>query len=210
MIPQPVNSPCKIGIMGGTFNPIHTGHLLLAETALSSEGLQKVMFIPSGKPYMKDEDSVLDASHRQKMVELAIADNPSFSVSDMEIRRLGNTYTSETLTILKQEQPETEFYFILGADNLFTMETWKEPEKIFSACTILAAVRNGVDNAQMQEKCRELSDNYHAKIKLLSFPETDISSTDIRMLIRQNKSIRYMVPEPVRRYIEKNQLYSAK
>lgn len=210
MIPQPVNTPCKIGIMGGTFNPIHIGHLLLAETALSNEGLQKVMFIPSGKPYMKAEDTVLEASHRLKMVELAIADNPSFIVSDMEIRRLGNTYTSETLTILKQEQPKTKFYFILGADNLFTMETWKEPEKIFSACTILAAVRNGIDNAHMQEKCRELSDKYHAEIKLLSFPETDISSTDIRTLIKQNRSIRYMVPETVRKYIEKNQLYSDK
>ncbi len=208
MIPAAENTSCKIGIMGGTFNPIHIGHLLLAETALTSEGLKKVMFIPSGKPYMKEETTVLDASHRLKMVELAIADNPSFMVSDMEIRRPGNTYTSETLALLKQEQPETAFYFILGADNLFAMETWKEPEKIFSACTILAAVRNGADYAHMQEKCRELVSIYDAKIKLLPFPETAISSTDIRTLLRQNKSIRYMVPETVRKYIEKNQLYS--
>lgn len=210
MIPAAENTSCKIGIMGGTFNPIHIGHLLLAETALTSEGLKKVMFIPSGKPYMKEETTVLDASHRLKMVELAIADNPSFMVSDMEIRRPGNTYTSETLALLKQEQPKTAFYFILGADNLFAMETWKEPEKIFSACTILAAVRNGADHAHMQEKCRELVSIYDAKIKLLPFPETAISSTDIRTLLRQNKSIRYMVPETVRKYIEKNQLYSDK
>lgn len=197
----------KIGIMGGTFNPIHLGHLLLAEAALSQAGLDKIMFLPSGFSYMKQETGVLSADHRMKMVELAISDNPAFFASDIEIRRAGNTYTCDTLLQLKKENPKNAYFFIMGADCLFTIETWKQPQCIFDNCTILAAVRNGVALSLMQEKCSYLSEKYRAEIKLLSFPETAISSTDIRELVLNGGSIRYMVPDAVRMYIEENGLY---
>ncbi len=197
----------KTGIMGGTFNPIHLGHLLLAETALSAEKLDNVMFIPSGQPYMKKKEEVMPADRRLKMVELAIADNPHFIVSDMEIKREGNTYTCDTLAQLKREQPQTDFFFLMGADCLFSIETWKNPEEIFAACTVLAAVRNGADPALMLEKCSYLAENYRAEIRLLPFPETAISSTDIRRLTKEGRSIRYMVPETVRLFIQDNRLY---
>lgn len=204
---NPNTFPKKIGIMGGTFNPIHIGHLLLAETALSQEKLDGVMFLPSGISYMKKEDRILDAKHRIQMVQLAVQDNPAFFVSDMEIRRNGNTYTSDTLEQLKKENPQNDYYFILGADCLFSIETWKDPQQIFNDCTILAAVRNGVDLALMQAKARELAKAYKARIKLLSFPETAISSTLIRKNAAEGRSIRYMVPEAVRIYIETNGLF---
>ncbi len=197
----------KIGIMGGTFDPIHVGHLLLAETALSEEKLDGIMFLPSGQPYMKKENGVSDSFHRLQMVKLAIADNPSFFVSDMEISRTGNTYTCDTLEKIKQEKPLNESYFIMGADCLYTIEKWKNPQKIFDYCTILTAVRNGIDNSLIHERCNYLTSKYHAKIRLLSFPETAISSTHIKQLIKDGKSIRYMVPETVRKYIEENGLY---
>ena len=197
----------KTGIMGGTFNPIHIGHLLLAETALSAEKLDNVIFIPSGQPYMKKKDEVMSADRRLKMVELAIANNPDFIVSDMEIKRAGNTYTCDTLAQLKREQPQTDFFFLMGADCLFSIETWKNPEEIFAACTVLAAVRNSVDSALMQRKCNYLAEKYRADVRLLPFPETAISSTDIRRLTKEGRSIRYMVPETVRLFIQDNRLY---
>lgn len=197
----------KTGIMGGTFNPIHIGHLLLAETALSAEKLDNIMFIPSGQSYMKKEEDVLPAALRLQMVELAIADNPYFFASDIEIRREGNTYTCDTLAQLKREQPLTELFFLMGADCLFSIETWKNPQDIFAACTVLAAVRDGADSTVLQEKCGYLADKYHADIRLLPFPETKISSTDIRQLTKEGRSIRYMVPETVRLFIQENKLY---
>lgn len=198
----------KIGIMGGTFNPVHTGHLLLAQTAYNEADLDKVMFLPSGISYMKKNTNVLEAAHRLKMVELAIMDNPAFFASDMEIKREGNTYTCDTLLQLKEEHPQNHYYFILGADSLFSIESWKHPQIIFENCTILAAVRNGVSKVHMQEKCKELTARFVADIKLLSFPETDISSTEIRALCAREKNIRYRVPEQVRMYIEENGLYT--
>ncbi|MGN1146821.1 MAG: nicotinate-nucleotide adenylyltransferase [Lachnospiraceae bacterium] len=197
----------KIGIMGGTFNPIHIGHLLLAEAALSQAGLEKVMFLPSGHSYMKQETGVLKADYRIKMVELAISDNPAFFASDMEIKRAGNTYTCDTLLQLKKENPQNTYFFIMGADCLFSIETWKQPQCIFDNCTILAAVRNGISISLMQDKCSYLKEKYRAEVMLLSFPETAISSTDIRELVLAGKSIRYMVPDAVRMYIEENGLY---
>lgn len=197
----------RIGIMGGTFNPVHVGHLLLAETALSEENLDHVMFIPSGCPYLKQDTDVLDAVHRLRMVELAIGNHPSFSVSDMEIRRGGNTYTCDTLRQLQAEHREDTFYFIMGADCLFSIENWKNPQDIFDRCILLAAVRDGAEQSLMAKKCAELEERFHARIKLLPFPETAISSTMIRDRVFNEKSIRYMVPESVRDYIEGNHLY---
>lgn len=197
----------KIGIMGGTFNPIHTGHLLLAQEALEEAKLTQVCFLPSGVSYLKKDDYILDAVHRLHMTELAVSDNPNFSVSDMEIKRSGNTYTCDTLKQLNEEQPETDFYFILGADCLFGMETWYHPEEIFSSCKILAAVRDDLKLSDLEEKADELRNRFDAEIFLLHLPRIDISSTDIRERLKAGKSIQYMVPEAVRDYILQNHLY---
>lgn len=193
----------RTGIMGGTFNPIHIGHLLLAESAGDSFGLDEILFIPSGRPYMKREAEVLDRKVRYEMTRLGIEDNPAFSVSDIEVKRKGNTYTCDTLLLLGQQEPETEFYFIVGADSLFSMETWRNPEYIFKNCTILAAIRDDKDSGRLAEQIACLEEKFAANICQITFKEVDISSTDIRMRLAGGQSIRYMVPDKVISYIEK-------
>ncbi len=196
-----------IGIMGGTFNPIHTGHLLLAQAALEEAELSEVMFLPSGISYLKAEEQVLSAERRLAMTKLAVEDNPAFTVSDMEIRRKGNTYTCDTLRQLRQEAPQNTFYFILGADCLFGMENWYRPQEIFDSCRILAAVRDTVGEEALRIQADRLRERFGADIRLLHLPRVDISSTDIRERVEKGKSIRYMVPEKVRAYILDNNLY---
>ena len=198
----------KTGIMGGTFNPIHTGHLLLAESARDNFGLDEILFIPSGRSYMKRESEILDRRERYEMTLLATQDNPAFSVSDIEVRREGNTYTCDTLAQLKKQVPETDFYFIVGADSLFSMETWKEPERIFQGCTVLAAIRDDKDADRLGEQISYLTDKFSACIFPITFREIDISSTDIRMRLANGQSIRYMVPDQVISYIEQHHLYT--
>ena len=197
----------KTGIMGGTFNPIHVGHLLLAESARDCFGLDSILFIPSGRSYMKREAEVLDRCGRFEMTRLAIEDNPAFSISDIEVKREGNTYTCDTLLQLKKQEPETEFYFIVGADSLFSMETWRKPECIFRDCIVLAAVRDDKDSDKLQDQILYLQEKFGARICQISFREIDISSTDIRMRLASGQSIRYMVPDKVISYIETHHLY---
>lgn len=197
----------KVGIMGGTFNPIHMGHLILAETARTQYALDEILFIPSGKSYMKQELEILPGAVRAEMVALAIEDNSSFSLSLMELNRPGNTYTYETLEELKKEKPDTEYYFILGGDSLFAIENWKCPQRIFESCTILAAMRDEKDKDEMQKKAALLTEKYHAKILLLSCGRMDISSTYIREQVKIGKSVRYQMPDKVIKYMEENHLY---
>lgn len=197
----------KIGVMGGTFNPVHTGHLLLAEWAKEAVELDQVLFIPAGNPYMKSGSHILDGSKRLEMVSLAIKDNPAFTASGMEINRKGYTYTCDTMEQLKNESPNDEFYFIMGADCLYTIEKWREPERIFRACHLIAAARNGSSLCDMEVKCKELTEKYHANILLLQFPDIEISSTDIRERMSSGRSVRYLVPESVHKYMIENSLY---
>lgn len=199
----------RIGIMGGTFNPIHTGHLLLAEHALEMVGLDQVWLIPTGCSYLKRKEgiTVLSAEDRYRMVNLAIADNDRFRCLDMEIRRPGNSYSYETMEQLHREYPEHLFYFICGADCLFTMEQWKCAGRLFAACEIIAAVRGDADMKGMQEKISQLEEHFSAKIQLLSFRRIEISSSEIRARRSEGLSVRYLVPETVREYMEEKGLY---
>lgn len=197
----------KIGIMGGTFNPIHMGHLIIAEKAREQAALDKILFMPSGIPYMKDCRQVLPGEIRTRMTELAIRSNPFFSVSTMEVDRKGRTYTYETLETLRKQNPDAEYYFILGADSLWKIEAWKHPERIFAACLILAAVREEKSTEDMKKQARHLKETYNADIELLQTGHMEISSSVIRNLCRENKSIRYLVPEAVYEYIIQNKLY---
>ena len=197
----------KIGVMGGTFNPVHMGHLLLAEWAMEAAGLDQILFIPTGVPYMKDNCHVLSGDERLQMTALAIEDHPAFAVSGMEVERKGYTYTCDTMEQLKEKSPKDNFYFIMGADCLYTIEKWRDPERIFRVCDVIAAARNGSSLPQIAEKCKELSEKFHGKILLLQFPAMEISSTDIRERVACGRSIRYLVPEKVRDYIISNHLY---
>lgn len=199
---------CKrIGILGGTFNPIHMGHLFMAEYAREAVSLDMVIFIPTGVPYMKQSKEVLSGEIRMDMLNLSIRDNEFFVSSDMEIKRKGNTYTYETLESLKQEYPHAEFFFMVGADCLFSIENWREPKKIFENCTLVAANRNHASSIALEQKKLELEQKFGAKVILLDFPTVDISSTEIRKNIVAEKSIRYMVHDEVLKYIQDMQLY---
>lgn len=197
----------KIGIMGGTFNPIHLGHLLLAEEAKIQADLDEILFMPSGCSYMKEESSILPAEKRLEMTALAIEDNPSFSLSKLETEREGATYTFETLSFLRKQNPQNEYYFIMGADNLFSIENWKNPGHIFANCVLIAAVRGDKELPQVEEQAKSLVKKFGAKVILLSERMIDISSTEIRERIKRGLSVRYMMPEKVLAYIEKNKLY---
>lgn len=198
----------RIGICGGTFNPIHNGHLILAESARQNYCLDEVLLIPSGCSYMKDQSEILSGEIRLEMTRLAVMDNPYFTVSDIEINRAGYSYTFETLQKLKDEKADAQFYYIIGADTLFHMESWKNPERIFSGCVIAAAVRAGWEEARLQEQISYLSAKYQADIRMLPSPYIEISSTEIRSRCHKKQSIRYLVPERVRLFLEQNGYYS--
>lgn len=206
----------QIGIMGGTFNPIHNGHLLIAEKAREQFALEQVLFMPSGIPYMKDQHEVLSVSDRCEMTALAIADHPYFELSTLEAadaRQGKNTYTFETLQKLRSADPEANYYFILGADSLYAIESWKQPARIFEHCTLLAAVRTEGNTVltesqnHLRQQMQYLRKKYNASVELLEFEGIDVSSTQIRENVRHGKSIRELVPGAVETYIRKNHLY---
>lgn len=198
----------KSGIMGGTFNPIHNGHLALAQSALEQFALDEVLFMPCGVPYMKADQHVEDGQVRAEMTALAIEGRPHFKLSLMELEQKGNTYTYQTLERLKAENPETTYYFIAGADSLFHMTKWAHPERIFAACRILAAVRDDKTTEDMNTQIRLLEQRYGAKIDLLQTETMDISSSEIRRKIAAGESIADVVPEAVGAYIDRKGLYS--
>ena len=197
----------RIGIMGGTFNPIHSGHLLLAEWAKCEIDLDEIWLIPNGISYMKAEQEIAPAIDRLCMTKLAVSGNGHFQCLDLEIRRGGYTYSYETLEELAQANPEDELYFILGADCLFALETWKYPERILGCCKLVAAVRDEATMEEMAGKKAELEQRFGGEILLLPFIRMAISSTGIRERIKQGKSVRYLVPDSVLAYIEEKGLY---
>ena len=202
-----MNQIKRIGIMGGTFNPIHQGHLLLAEQAREYCELDEVLFIPSGNSYMKDSSEILDGEIRIFMTAAAIEDNPSFTLSTMEMEREGATYTCDTIQDLREKEPFAQYYFIMGADSLFSMESWKDPGEIFKNCILVAAARDSRDTFSLTEKATELQAKYQARIIILPERKIDISSSEVRSRIREGKSVRYMIPDKVLDYISSNHLY---
>ena len=201
----------KIGIMGGTFDPIHIGHLLLAQFAYEECALDEIWFLPNGNPPHKQTKEGQDAlAHRVEMVRLAIDDVPYFKLCLHESRINRHSYTYKTMQELNALYPENEFYFILGADSLFAIEEWRNFIEIFPSCIILAAVRDDKDADDMKMQTVYLEQEYNARISLLKAPQLEISSTTIRERAEKGLSIHYMVPDSVADYIEKNHLYHAK
>lgn len=200
----------KVGIMGGTFNPIHMGHLILAENAYKKFGLDKVLIMPLGEPPHKEDETIAASNHRVAMVELAIEDYVPFELSLMEVKRKGTTYTYETLQLLKKENPDTEYYFILGADSLFAFEKWKNPKLICEYCTLLVAQRADLITEELSKQVHYLGDKYNAKIHYLDTPNMNISSEMIRNSIAVDKPITYYLPKKVETYIYENRLYGSR
>ena len=198
----------KVGIMGGTFNPIHFGHLLLAETAYQQFDLDEVLIMPTKNTYYKKMNNLVQAEDRVNMVKLAIEDNPHFVLSREELNRDGTTYTVDTLTRLTAQEPGSRFYFIMGADSLYHLESWREPQKILSMAVILVAGREGSGiGASLRSQKEYLENKFDADIRMLQSPVMEISSNDLRRRVREGRSIRYLLPKPVAEYIYENKLY---
>lgn len=198
----------KIGIMGGTFDPIHLGHLILGEKSYEQLGLDKVWFMPAGNPpHKKDRKGRASDEQRMEMVRLAIADNPHFELSDIEMNEEGYTYTYRTLENLKEQNPDTDYYFIIGADSLYTFETWKEPLRICRACTLVVAVRNHIPMDELSREMELLNRKYNGRFIRLDTMNIDVSSRHLREWTVQHKSLRYYVPDKVIAYMQEQGIY---
>ena len=197
----------KIGIMGGTFNPIHHGHLILSEYIRTEAGLDKIVFIPTGLPPHKVGEEILEGRIRLEMVQLAIRNNPYFTWSDMEIRRKKTSYTIDTIGELKRLYDKAQLYLIIGADNLLSIHTWKDYKRVLEEVNIIVANRLGSKRLLVVEEIERLNNSLGVNIKNINSPIIEISSTEIRERVRQNKSIKYLVPELVEDYILRNNLY---
>ncbi|HOM02953.1 MAG TPA: nicotinate-nucleotide adenylyltransferase [Acetivibrio sp.] len=198
----------KIGILGGTFDPIHNGHLIMAEIIRGAFELDKVLFIPSGNPPHKKEQTVTDAYHRYNMVCEALKGNSHFEVSRIEVDREGYTYTIDTLGVLNEQYKGiATLYYIIGADVLYDLLTWKDYEKVFKICRFIAALRPGSDIEGFNDRIKYLEDTFSASILAAQIPLIEISSTMIRNRVKEGKSIKYLVPDAVENYIKREGLY---
>jgi nicotinate-nucleotide adenylyltransferase len=191
---MPRNDEC-IGLFGGTFDPVHHGHLIIARSVMETAGLDRIVFIPSARPPHKGAEVMFDASDRLSFLTLAIRGTPRFTVSDIELRRDGPSYTIDTIREFKTlVPPETRVFFLVGMDNLHDMVTWKDPQGILDECTVLVAERTCRDTGELPGW---LSD----RAVRVPTPSIDISSSEIRARIREGKSIRFLVPEAVEKAI---------
>ena len=195
----------NIGIMGGTFDPPHFAHLLLAERAYEQYNLDYVIFMAGGNPPHKKENDLTDAAVRNQMLKAAIYDNPHFKLSEYEIRKQEYSYTADTLEYLKEKNPNDKLFFIMGEDSLAYLDKWYRPDKIVQCATILAYPRGIKTNLHYQvQRIKKVLD---ADIKIIDAPILEISSSKIRELVGEKKSIKYLLPETVIEIIEKEQLY---
>jgi nicotinate-nucleotide adenylyltransferase len=190
----------RLGIFGGTFDPIHVGHLIVSETARALLSLDRVVFVPARIPPHKGAEPA-DPAHRLRMTELACRDNPAFEVSDLELGRDGPSYTVETLRDLRDRNPgDTELYLLMGADSARDLETWKDYRVLLEEATVAVLTRAGVRTSDFPERVARLA-------TLLPTPVIEISSSDIRRRVRDGGSIRYLVTDPVEKYVRSERLY---
>lgn len=198
----------RIGISGGTFDPIHYGHLIIAEHVRECFKLEKVIFIPSGMPPHKDLSRVTPAEHRFNMTNIAISTNRYFEASRIELERKGYTYTVDTLQQLRDMYGnEVELYFIIGADVVPDLLKWKDFKRVFELCEFVAVLRPWHDAEEFKFEIKHLQAEYGAKINIMRAPLIEISSTEIRERVMNGSSIKYLVPEGVESYIADNGLY---
>lgn len=197
----------KIGIMGGTFDPIHFGHLVAAEAVRCQLSLDKVIFVPSGQPPHKKAVTVTAADHRLAMTNLAIADNCHFHSSQVELLRSGPSYTIDTVCHFLEESPGAEIYFITGADAILELLSWKDALQLLELCYFIAVTRPGYDLGHLDDLKSQLASGLGEKIISLQVPGIAISSTDLRQRVQRGEPIKYLLPEAVRIYISEGNLY---
>jgi nicotinate-nucleotide adenylyltransferase len=196
-----------VGILGGTFNPVHLGHIQMAVCAHEQFNIPNILIMPSGSPSSyKDTSIIAPAMDRCAMIELAIRDYPYMSLSTLEIDRAGATYTSDTLKALRDK--DLYIYFIIGADSLFMLDKWHEAEYVMRNCHFLAVNRESHPEAELESRLKYLRENFGAKIDLLKMNDMPMSSSEIRELVRSGESIKNMVSESVEAYIKEHGLYS--
>ncbi|HCT91572.1 MAG TPA: nicotinate-nicotinamide nucleotide adenylyltransferase [Lachnospiraceae bacterium] len=198
----------RIGIMGGTFDPIHIGHLVIAENACQQLNLEKVLFLPAGNPpHKREREGRASGKQRIEMVRRAIAGNPHFELSLLEMEREGYTYTYRTLESLKEEHPDEAYYFIIGADSLYDFKGWLHPERICACASIVVATRNHTDEELLDYEIRMNSQRFHGEFIRLNTRDIDISSRQLRAWIAEGRTIKYYVPDSVIDFIEENRIY---
>jgi len=197
----------KIGIFGGTFDPIHYGHLVIAQLAVETCQLDELFFVPAGNPPHKNNDEVTDAIHRYQMTSLALSNYPQFHVCDYEIKRSTRSYTLYLLHYFKEQFQEDELYLIMGADSFRELALWYEYPDLFSICQLIVMNRGGEDEIFLQKKADEYRERFQGNITLITTTHLDISSSMIRQRVEGNLSLRYLMPDNVIGYIENHQLY---
>lgn len=197
----------KLGIFGGTFDPIHNGHLVIAEHVRESLGLDKVLFMPAGRPWFKANIPVTEARHRLEMVRLAVADNPRFEVSDIEVLREGPTYTIDSLKALREETSATvEFYVILGFDALNELHRWRDPREVLDMTTVVGVARPDADVVD-REALESIRSGASEEIAIVDGPRVDISAASVRKRMADGLPVDGLIPQVVHSYIERHGLY---
>jgi nicotinate-nucleotide adenylyltransferase len=197
----------NVGILGGTFDPVHIAHLVVAEQAREQLALDSVLFIPAGEPWRKSERAITPAEHRLAMLRLAIQGNDAFGISDIELRRPGPSYTADTLESLAAERLDDAFWFIMGADALADLPNWHEPERITRHARLAVAPRDRWE--YLEAVLAEGIEGLDVRIDRFDCPMMEVSSTDIRDRVARSASMRYLVPDAVEAYIREHRLYGA-
>ena len=200
----------NIGVLGGTFDPIHNGHLLLAEEVRARLNLAETLFVPAGQPWLKVDNPISSAEHRVEMMRLAIVDRPYFKLEVMEIRRPGPSYTVDTIDRLKAQLGiGNELFFILGADNLAELPLWRESSRLITICHLVVVPRPDYPLPDLKA-LEALIPGLSQKVTLMDKPEINISASAIRSRVARGLSIHHLVPEPVEEYIKQHKLYLIK
>lgn len=198
----------RVGILGGTFNPIHSGHISMAKIALYEFSLGEVMFLPSGVPPHKRDEYIASPEARSEMIKLAIEEEKRFTLNLMEIYRSGYTYTVDTMEILTRDNKNNEYYYIIGADTLFELVTWRNYERVLCLTNFICVLRPGQNDNEVKNYADNLNERYGYKFFIAKDKGPDISSSYIRRLSADGKIINGLVPEKVAKYIKTNKVYS--
>jgi nicotinate-nucleotide adenylyltransferase len=200
--------PERIGVFGGSFDPVHMGHLTIAQDAVEQLELSRLIFVPAAVPPHKQEKTLVEGRHRLEMLQLATESNLSFEVSDMELQRGGISYTFDTMRQIQFEHPGAELFFIIGLDSLVELHLWRNIEPLLEMCTVVPFARGGEDSAKIAQQI-QLSNVWKTKLleRLIRIHEIEISASEIRMRLAEGLSIRYLVPPEVEMYIAEHHLY---
>lgn len=206
-----IPEPSRLGIFGGTFNPVHIGHLILAQDALERFELDEILWMPCYDPPHKSSDSLAGIEHRLNMLDLALEDHLSMHWSDLEVRRMGTSYTIDTLLALRKEHPHAKLFFMIGADTLFELQTWRRIQEVLGLCTFLSFARPGFDLSQVTPEALGFSPEQtdHLRNHILQGHLIEVSSSEIRARTAEGLSIQYLVPRAVEMYIQEHRLYQS-